>query len=70
LIKEAFLACALALHPVSFTHDDGGTATGNQLTKKYQITPRGTSKQVPTGLKLHDLVGDGRIFETGEDIPF
>ena len=46
------------------------TATGNQLTKRYQITPRGASKTVPAGLKLHDLIGDGRVYETGEDIPF
>ena len=47
------------------------TATGNQLTKRYQITPRMTSKKVPAGLTLHDLVGDGRMLETGEDnVPF
>lgn len=46
------------------------SATGANMNKKYQLTPRGTSKPVPSGLKLHDLVGDGKIYETGEDIPF
>jgi hypothetical protein len=43
------------------------SATGSNLSKRYQIMPRGTSKAVPSGLQLHDLVGDGKIFETGGD---
>ena len=43
------------------------SATGSNLTKRYQITPRGTSKPVPAGLQLHDLAGDGRVLETGEE---
>lgn len=47
------------------------SATGSNLSKRYQITPRMTSKPVPAGLTLHDLVGDGRVLETaGEDVPF
>jgi hypothetical protein len=43
------------------------SATGSNLTKRYQITPRGTSKPVPAGLTLHDLAGNGKVLETGED---
>lgn len=46
------------------------TATGTNLAKRYQITPRGTSKLVPAGLQLHDLAGDGKVFETGEGVGF
>jgi len=46
------------------------SATGSNLSKRYQITPRGQSKPVPAGLTLHDLAGSGRILETGEDTPF
>lgn len=43
------------------------TATGSQMAKRYQITPRMKSQKVPAGLVLHDLLGDGRVLETGED---
>ena len=46
------------------------SATGSNLSKRYQITPRGQSKPVPAGLQLHDLTGDGKVLETGEDTPF
>ena len=47
------------------------SATGSNLAKRYQITPRQTSKPVPAGLTLHDLAGDGRVLETGgDDAPF
>lgn len=46
------------------------TATGAQMQKRYVITPRGTSKKVPSGLTLNDLSGDGKVLETGEDVPF
>lgn len=45
------------------------SAEGSNLTKKYKVLPRGTSKPVPAGLQLHDL-GDGKVLETGEDVPF
>lgn len=48
------------------------SATGSNLAKRYQITPRGTSKAVPAGLQLHDLTGDGKVLETAgeESVPF
>lgn len=46
------------------------SATGSQLSKRYQITPRGTSKPVPAGLQLNDLAGNGKVMETGEDVPY
>ncbi len=47
------------------------SATGSNLSKRYQVTPRGTSKPVPAGLQLHDLTGDGKVLETGDDgVPF
>ncbi len=43
------------------------SASGSQLSKKYQIVPRQTSKPVPAGLTLNDLTGSGRVMETAEE---
>lgn len=33
-------------------------ATGSGMQKRYEVTPRMTSKEVPTGLKLHSVDGE------------